>query len=79
MVNQLVQAGVTAELIFAALEKKKTVSDTKRNVFQTDYLKVALPQKYLADVTNMPRFFELALLPFKRAHDLFSTQINRLP
>ena len=52
VVNQLVQAGVTAELIFAALEKEKTVSETKRNVFQTDYLKVALPQKYLADLTT---------------------------
>ena len=48
-VDQLVQAGVTAELIFAALEKSRAVSEKKRNVFQTDYLKVAKPPKFLAD------------------------------
>ena len=46
IVDRLVQAGVTAELIFAALEKQREVSTKQRNVFQSDYLQV--PRAYAA-------------------------------
>ena len=74
MVDQLVQAGVAAELIFAALEKQKKVSATQRNIFQSDYL-----QAGLESVNKCPVLYNIpALNPLQVFSSLFDTDRNIL-
>ena len=61
------QAGVTAELLFALLAKNRTVSDKKRNIFQSDYLEVCSIEITSTALTWASVFYFKAGLTFRYA------------